>query len=185
MKNWMQWILVFFLLAVGPYSLAGESKTCPETLAFKKIPLAGGAAIDLCQTYFGKVVVIVNTASKCGFTHQYEGLETLYRKYQQQGLVILGFPSNDFGEQEPGTGKDIQEFCRLTYGVQFPMFEKTHAARGNADPLFQKLGALAGEFPSWNFHKYIIDREGKLAGSFKSQTDPQDAAIVNMIESLL
>lgn len=164
---------------------AQEAGTCPETLNFTKRTLAGEESVNLCRAYLGKVIIIVNTASKCGYTPQYEGLEALYSKYQDRGLVVLGFPSNDFGGQEPGTEKQIQAFCRLTYGVKFPMFEKTHAAKHLADPLFQVLGTQAGEFPSWNFHKYIIDRRGRLVANFPSRTEPEDPRIIQALEALL
>jgi glutathione peroxidase len=98
---------------------------------------------------------------------------------------VLGFPSNDFGGQEPGTEQQIKSFCRLTYGVEFPMFKKTHAAQRNADPIYQVLGRMAGEFPKWNFHKYIIDRQGKLAASFQSDITPQSETVVSKIVELL
>jgi glutathione peroxidase len=131
------------------------------------------------------VVLIVNTASFCAYTPQYAGLEALYEQYQARGLVILGFPSNDFGSQEPGSEPQIQEFCRLTYGVQFPMFEKTHAAESRADPLYRLLGELAGEYPRWNFHKYLLDRQGRLAASFPSSLQPASQQLKSAIEELL
>ena len=176
-------ISLFFLLPATGF--AEESAACPETLNFTKRTLAGEQSVDLCKEYLGKVVVVVNTASKCGYTYQYEGLEALYRKYKDKGLVVIGFPSNDFGGQEPGNEKQIQDFCRLTYGVEFPMFEKTHASRYNADPLYQILGKLSGEFPQWNFHKYVLDRSGKLVASFNSRVEPQGSKMITTIEGLL
>jgi glutathione peroxidase len=145
--------------------------------------LAGDEVVKLCEAYRGKVVLIVNTASKCAYTDQYAGLEALYERYRDRGLVVLGFPSNDYGGQEPGTEKQIKTFCRLTYSVKFPMFEKTHAREDLADPLYRKLGSLAGEYPRWNFHKYLLDRDGKLVGSFPSAVRPD--SLVGRIESLL
>jgi glutathione peroxidase len=176
-------IILFFLLPATGF--AAESAACPETLNFTKRTLAGEQNVNLCKEYLGKVVVVVNTASKCGYTYQYEGLEALYRKYKDKGLVVIGFPSNDFGSQEPGNEKQIQDFCRLTYGVEFPMFEKTHASRYNADPLYQILGKLSGEFPQWNFHKYVLDRSGKLVASFNSRVEPQGSKMITTIEGLL
>ena len=141
--------------------------------------------MHLCEAYAGKVVLVVNTASKCAFTPQYEGLEALHAHYASRGLVVLGFPSNDFGAQEPGSEAQIQSFCRMTYGVQFPMFEKTHASRHNADPIYRLLASLAGEYPQWNFHKYLIDRQGRLVGSFRSHVAPDDPALISAIEELL
>lgn len=178
---------IFMMTCVGLWvsAPATAEQPCPATLNHTVGQLAEGAQVNLCEAYRGKVVVVVNTASKCGFTPQYDGLEALYKKYGDRGFVVLGFPSNDFGEQEPGTEKQIQEFCRLTYGVKFPMFEKTKVRSDNADPVFKVLGTMAKEYPQWNFHKYVLDREGKLAASFSSRVDPQDQRIVGLIESLL
>ena len=172
------------LLIFGGTPVMAETK-CAETLNFVKRNLVGDKEVNLCQEYQGKVVLIVNTASKCGFTHQYEGLEALYRKYKDRGLVVLGFPSNDFGKQEPGTAQEIQAFCKNTYGIEFPMFEKTTVTQRNAEPIYQTLGRLSGEFPQWNFHKYLIGRDGKLVASFPSKMDPQSASVTQQIEKLL
>lgn len=170
--------------AVASSAWAGDA-SCPTTLNFTKRTLASDQEVNLCKEYLGKVVLVVNTASKCGYTPQYDGLEALYRKYKDKGLVVLGFPSNDFGGQEPGNEKQIQNFCRLTYGVEFPMFEKTHAAKANADPMYQILGNLAGEYPQWNFHKYLLDRQGRLVASYNSRVEPQSPTVVETIEKLL
>ena len=147
--------------------------------------LGSDEVVNLKQAYAGKVVLIVNTASKCAFTGQYEGLEALYAKYRERGLVVLGFPSNDFGGQEPGNEQQIQDFCRLTYSVQFPMFAKTHVKKGQADPLFHGLAEAAGRYPKWNFHKYLLDRDGRLVDNYLSFTSPQSDTIVEAIEALL
>jgi glutathione peroxidase len=138
---------------------------------------------SLCQ-YSGKVVVVVNTASFCGFTSQYEGLEALYSKYKDKGLVVLGFPSNDFS-QETGSNKDIAAFCENTFGVKFPMFAKTSVSGKDASPLFKQLAAQAGTAPRWNFHKYVIARNGTTAVSFDSATSPTGGAFVKEIEKQL
>ncbi len=128
------------------------------------------------EDYQGKVVIAVNTASKCGLTPQYEGLEELYKKYAEEGLVILGFPCNQFGGQEPGSEGDIQEFCQLNYGVSFPMFSKVDVNGSNAHPLFKylksKLGGTLGSSIKWNFTKFLIDREGKPVERFAPTTSP-------------
>jgi len=147
--------------------------------------LGGDETVNLKDAYAGKVVLIVNTASKCAFTSQYEGLEALYAKYRDRGLVVLGFPSNDFGGQEPGSEAQIQDFCRLTYGVKFPMFAKTRVKKGAADPLFQALGEAAGRYPKWNFHKYLIGRDGRLVDNYLSWTSPQSSKIVSAVEAAL
>lgn len=162
-----------------------NAEQCPATLDFEMRKLASDEKVRLCDEYKDKVVLIVNTASKCAFTGQYEGLEKLYADYKDRGLVVLGFPSNDFGGQEPGSEEKIQQFCRLTYSVNFPMFEKTRARKETADPLYKQLGDLAGEYPRWNFHKYLIDRDGNLAGSYSSMTRPQSGRLVRAIEGLL
>jgi glutathione peroxidase len=141
--------------------------------------------VNLKEAYGGKVVLIVNTASKCAFTGQYEGLEELYARYRDRGLVVLGFPSNDFGGQEPGSEAQIKDFCRLTYSVKFPMFAKTEVKKGKADPLFTALAESAGRYPKWNFHKYLLDREGRVVDNYLSFTSPQSATIVDAVEKLL
>jgi glutathione peroxidase len=158
--------------------------SCPPLLRHTLNSLQTGQPQSLCQ-YSGKVVLIVNTASFCGYTNQYEGLETLYRKYKDRGLVVLGFPSNDYGAQEPGSNKEIAEFCRTTYGVQFPMFEKTAGTRLVVHPLYAELVAKTGQAPQWNFHKYLVDRAGKRVESFASTVEPGQRAFVSTIERLL
>jgi glutathione peroxidase len=139
---------------------------------------------SLCE-YSGKVVLVVNTASQCGYTPQYEGLEALHRKYQSRGLVVLGFPSNDFGGQEPGSNKEIASFCVNQYAVDFPVFAKTSVAGGSANPLFTDLARASGKAPQWNFHKYLIDRSAKQVISFETRVEPQDPKLIAAIERLL
>jgi len=147
--------------------------------------LASDDVINLAESYSGKVVLVVNVASKCGNTPQYDGLEALYEEYGEHGLVVLGFPSNDFMGQEPGTEAEIEEFCRLTYKVKFPMFEKVTVKEGAAHPFFDQLAAAAGTYPTWNFHKYLIGRDGKLVTQFSPRTKPYDEKVVAGIESAL
>jgi glutathione peroxidase len=157
---------------------------CPALLRHSFNGLQTGQPQSLCD-FRGKVLVIVNTASYCGYTKQYEGLEALYRKYKDRGLVVIGFPSNDFGSQEPGTNKEIAEFCRTTYGVEFPMFEKTSVARLDAQPLYATLVKATGQAPQWNFHKYVVDRSGMRITSFGSAVEPTQRDFVVSIERLL
>jgi len=179
-------------LVVGPASAAAPPPAgaatvdadCPVLLRHTFNSLQSGQPQSLCQ-YRGKVVVIVNTASYCGYTYQYEGLEALYRKYKDRGLVVLGFPSNDYGSQEPGTNKEIAEFCRTTYGVQFPMFEKTAGTKLAASPIYAELIARTGQAPKWNFHKYVVDRGGTRVRSFGSDVEPLRSRFVDVIEQLL
>jgi len=136
---------------------------------------------SLCE-YAGSVVLVVNTASECGYTPQYEGLEALYRKYKPRGLVVLGFPSNDFGGQEPASNKDIAAFCVNQYAIDFPMFAKTELKR---NPLYADLAKASGQAPRWNFHKYLVDRSGTKVQSFDTRVAPDDPKLVAAIERLL
>lgn len=145
-------------------------------------PLAGKEAVNLKKAYAGQVLLIVNTASKCGYTPQYDGLESLHQRYAAQGFAVLGFPSNDFKGQEPGSEKEIQEFCTLTYGVKFPMFEKVVVTGDQATPLYKSLAQATGTAPAWNFHKYLIGRDGRVVANFPSKTAPDDPAVVAAIE---
>ena len=147
--------------------------------------LASDESVNLCDAYTGKVLLVVNTASKCGNTPQYDGLEKLYSEYSEQGLVVLGFPSNDFFGQEPGTEEEIKEFCRLTYGVGFPMFEKISVKKKNAHPFFAQLAEVSGTYPKWNFHKFLIGRDGKFITDFSPRTKPYDKKIVTALENAL
>ncbi|MCG6942695.1 MAG: glutathione peroxidase [Thiohalocapsa sp.] len=158
---------------------------CAPSLDFEKRRLASDETVHLCDAYQGKVLLVVNTASKCGFTGQYEGLEALYAKYRDQGLVVIGFPSNDFANQEPGTEAQIKDFCRLTYSVEFPMFEKISVKKGRADPFYQYLAQQTGVYPKWNFYKYLIDRNGKVVDVYSSFTSPNSKKLVRTIEKLL
>jgi len=135
----------------------------------------------LCQ-FQGKVVLVVNTASRCGYTPQYQGLEALYRRYRERGLVVLGFPANDFGGQEPGSNKEISAFCVNQYAIDFPMFAKIDL---KTSPLYAELTKATGSAPRWNFHKYLIDRSGKQVQSFDTKVEPDDPKLVRSIEQLL
>ena len=174
------------LLAGPTMAMAAETApaACPALLqkTFKR--LQDDAPQNLCQ-YAGKVLLVVNTASYCGFTPQYEGLEKLYAAYGAQGLVVLGFPSNDFGQQEPGKGKDIADFCFNTYGVKFPMFEKSVVTGKNANPLFLELAKAGGGSPRWNFYKYLVGRDGKPIDSYSSMTAPDGSSIVSDVKKAL
>lgn len=137
------------------------------------------------KAYQGKVILVVNTASQCGFTPQYEGLENLYKQYQQQGLVVLGFPSNDFGGQEPGTSQEIKEFCSSKFHVTFPMFAKVHVRKGpEQSPIYQFLSSN-GNIPRWNFGKYLISKQGQVINFFGSTTSPDSTKLITAIEAAL
>jgi glutathione peroxidase len=141
--------------------------------------------VNLATAYRGDVLLIVNTASKCGYTPQFEALEALHAKYGAKGFAVLGFPSGDFKAQEYDDEKQIQEFCTLTYGVKFPMFQKVHVVGADATPLYRDLAKAAGEAPKWNFHKYLIGRDGRLIASYGSKVTPDDPQIVAAIEKAL
>ena len=152
---------------------------------FKAISLQGKEIKT--ELYSGKVVLVVNTASRCGFTPQYEGLEKLYKEYKEQGLVILGFPCNQFGNQEPGTEKEISEGCLVNYGVSFPVFFKIEVNGPNAHPIFNylknELSGFPGKSIKWNFTKFLIDRKGKPVKRFSPLTKPE--SLRKDIEALL
>lgn len=180
-------VLSLLLLAgIGAPALAQSEPACPDLLRREAPRLQDEKPQDLCQ-YAGKVVLVVNTASFCGFTSQYKSLETLYGRYRERGLVVLGFPSNDFGSQEPGSNKEIAEFCENTFNVKFPMFAKSHvkASQSPVNPLFIDLGKRTGKTPSWNFHKYLISRDGREVQSFGSMTDPLSGGVIRELERLL
>ncbi|MGB0847232.1 MAG: glutathione peroxidase [Thiolinea sp.] len=163
---------------------AAEPDSCPATLNFTLRQLDSEKQINLCAAYREKTILIVNTASHCGFTPQFTGLEKIYQQYKARGFVVLGMPSNNFGSQDPGNEKEIASVCNGEYNVTFPMFEKLHAARASASPLYQTLGNLAAEFPQWNFHKYLIHK-GELIASFPSHVPPEDKKIISMLEDFL
>lgn len=178
-------VLSAVFLAALFHSTQLLAKECSPLLDFNVRALNNDKQVNICDEYQGKVILVVNTASKCAYTNQYDSLEKLYTQYQERGLVVLGFPSNDFANQEPGTEKEIKDFCSVTYGVKFPMFSKTRVASRNADPFYQKLAKISGTFPQWNFHKYIIDIEGKLVTNYQSAIDPLDPRVIDVIESEL
>lgn len=160
------------------------SATCAPALSHTFLRLQDEVPQNLCQ-YQGKVIMVVNTASFCGFTSQYEGLEKVYARYKDKGFVILGFPSNDFGQQEPGSNKEIAEFCKNTYDVKFPMFAKSSVSGKDANPLFKMLISKTGTSPKWNFYKYLIDRNGNIVESYNSLSKPDGKSITSEIEKLL
>jgi glutathione peroxidase len=179
-------ILTSVWMLVGVLAVpAAQAASCP-TLLDRQLPrLQDEKPQNLCQ-YAGKVVLVVNTASFCGFTPQYKSLEALHAKYRERGLVVLGFPSNEFGNQEPGSNKEIAEFCENTFSVKFPMFSKTAvAARPGQSPLFAELTRSTGKAPEWNFTKYLIARDGTAAAHFASRVDPLDKGFVQTVEKLL
>jgi glutathione peroxidase len=172
----MRLFLTSLLLVMGQAAMAA----CPALLDRNMANLLDQPQ-SLCD-YAGSVLLVVNTASECGYTPQYEGLEALYRKYKARGLVVLGFPSNDFGGQEPGSNKEIATFCVNQYAIDFPMFAKTELRK---NPLYADLAKATGQAPRWNFHKYLVDRRGARVQSFDTRVAPDDPKLVGAIERLL
>jgi len=175
-------IIALALFTAPPPSIAAES-SCPAMIDHQFANLLD-EPVTLCQ-FTGKVLLIVNTASECGYTPQYDGLEKLYRRYRGKGFVVLGFPSNDFGGQEPGSNKEIAQFCQVNYGITFPVFAKTAVVGKNVNPLFRELAAKTGQPPRWNFQKYLLDRTGEPVAAFESAVEPEDPRITSQIEKLL
>ncbi len=176
-------LVVVFAVAWTNWAKASPSQNCPALLNHTLPRLQDDQPQNLCQ-YAGKVVLAVNTASACGYTPQYEGLQKLHERYASRGLVIMGFPSADF-RQEPKDNKGIAEQCFDVYGVRFPMFAKSGVVGQTANPFFAALTRETGEAPKWNFHKYLIDRQGRAVAAFPSAVDPLDRRLTGRIEQLL
>ncbi len=184
---------VFALWTIGLACMASASASttatfgkCPAILDHRFASLQGKPQ-DLCQ-YRGKVVLVVNTASYCGYTEQYAGLQALYDKYQKRGLVVLGFPANDFGKQEPGSNAEVADFCERTFKVKFPMIEKTSvvpASGTQVNAVYELLFKATGERPKWNFHKFLVARDGTNVKSFSSRVAPLSDTFVAEVEALL
>ena len=168
----------------GAAVAAPVAGACPPLLDHAFPELVSGKPVSLCQ-FRGKVLMVVNTASECAFTPQYEQLEALHRKLSSRGLVIVGFPSNDVGQQERGSNKTIAEFCKLNFGVSFPMFERTEVSGQRPNPFYSQLAQRSGATPGWNFHKYVVDRNGARVQSFGTTTRPDDPKLVRELEKLL
>lgn len=181
-------MLITTLMRVNAQQLKREDKPVPPTLNFTMKSLAG-QDVKLSE-YRGKVILIINTASECGYTPQYEGLEALYEKYKEKGLILLGFPANDFGQQEPGTNSEIAQFCKVNYGVTFPMFSKISVLGDTKAPLYKVLtdpsnDPTKGGEVKWNFEKFLIGKDGKIVGRYRSAVEPQSDELVKAIEAEL
>lgn len=165
-------------------SISAHANNCPDLLKFVKRKLNSQDTVNMCEAYQGKTILFVNTASYCGFTPQFEGLETLYSQYKDQGLIVLGFPSHDFNQEDKSEVKTGQ-ICRLTYGVKFPMFEAMSVKGEDVDPLYRMLANKSGQAPKWNFFKYLMDKNGNVVNAYVSAVKPTDKALVNDIEQAL
>ena len=173
-------LALFGALAMNP---AEAATACPPLLDHRFQSLQGKPA-DLCQ-YRGKVLLVVNTASFCGYTEQYKGLQAVYDKYRDRGLVVIGFPANDFGKQEPGSNAEVADFCERTYKVKFPMIEKTSVVGADVNPVYEMLFKATGDRPKWNFHKYLVAADGKTVKSFPSKVAPESPELAAAIEKLI
>ena len=164
--------------------LFAQANSCPDVLKFMKRKLNSQETVNLCSEYQGKTLLIVNTASYCGFTPQFKGLEAMYDELKDDDFVVLGFPSHDFNQEADDEGKTA-ELCELTYGVEFPMFEPTHVKGDDADPMYRILAKATGEAPSWNFNKYLVDKNGKIVKHYKSSVKPSDKELRGDVEKAL
>jgi glutathione peroxidase len=180
MKTW----IITVVLAVSIQAWPVLANQCGAILGHSMQQLKTRESIDLCQAYQGKTLLIVNTASKCGFTPQFDALEALYQKYQSAGLVILGFPSDSF-KQEYADAEKTAEVCYLTYGVKFPMFASSKVTGDEANPVFKALITKTGQSPSWNFNKYLVSADEQTVKHFGSRTKPDDKAFLLELEKML
>lgn len=181
-------LICLFLVLLSPFSPLNstawaEPSVCPALLDSTQRELNSTESFDLCQ-FAGVPLLIVNTASHCGFTGQFKGLEALNKQYAPRGLVILGFPSNDFKQEEKEESKTA-DVCFINYGVTFLMLSTSSVAKGKLNPVFKELEKMGAPLPRWNFHKYLINGDGELVGTFASKTEPESAEIKQMIENLL
>jgi glutathione peroxidase len=185
MKTVLKSFIIYGVTAMSLFSPGAKADPAKTAYDFTFETL-GGEAMPLSQ-YRGKVLLVVNTASQCGFTPQYESLENLYETYKDRGLVVIGVPSNDFGGQEPGTAQEIKAFCQLNYGVTFPLTSKQVVSGRQAHPFYQWVYSVLGfgSAPKWNFHKYLIDPRGRPVDYFVSTTAPDSARLITAIEKLL
>ncbi|NQW80358.1 MAG: glutathione peroxidase [Polaromonas sp.] len=179
----VSWLFLAGTAQAQSPAAAPAAQACPALLQQSFLRLQDEKPQELCQ-YSGKVLLVVNTASFCGFTTQYTGLEALHAKYKDRGLVVLGFPSNDFS-QESGSNKEIAAFCENTFNVKFPMFVKSSVSGRTANPLFKQLASTSGTPPRWNFYKYLVGRDGVKVNAFNSTVEPQDPRFVKALETML
>ena len=171
-------------LLVGAALVRPARAACPALIDHRPLRLQDEQPQALCA-HAGRVLLVVNTASQCGFTPQYKALEALHERYAGRGLVVMGFPSNDFGKQEPGSNQEIASFCEDQFSVRFPMFAKGPVTGAAAQPFWKALNQAAKDQPRWNFHKYLVARDGRQVRSFPSETDPLSPVFVRELERLL
>lgn len=175
---------LLLLLMSLPLAHAETPADCPGSVLDSRLQRLTGAEESLCA-HQGKVVIAVNTASECGFTPQYEGLEALYQRYRERGLVVIGIPSDQFGGQEYADDTAIARFCKINFGVSFPMYTRSSVIGDDAIPLYRALTDATGEAPRWNFHKYLIGRDGRALAAWDSRVAPEAPALRSAIEAAL
>ncbi len=176
---------IAFLAAFSLFAINAHALDCASTDIDASQKRLLGEPENICQTYGGKVLLVANVASHCGFTPQYEGLEKLYKENKDKGLVVLGFPSADFNGQEFESDAKIAEFCKLNFGVSFPLFTRSSVKGENANPLFKKLIAETGKEPGWNFNKYLVGRDGQVIAHFDSKVEPDSPEMKKAIAAAL
>ncbi len=181
----MNWLIASaIVMGLGISMASADSAECPPLLNYSSDPLLGGDPVNFCKAYQGKVILAVNTASQCGYTSQFKGLESLYQEFKTKGLVILGFPSNDFKQEHEDPGQTAKVSFK-DYGVTFPMFSKSAVSGEQANAFFAELTKQSGTSPQWNFQKYLIDRKGKVIKVFASNAEPGDLLLRLAIEAAL
>lgn len=179
------WRLMWSGVALASGPAVGAEAPCPGTPLDSTLqPLTSDEPVSLCR-HLGEVVLVVNTASQCGFTSQYEGLETLYQRFRKRGFTVIGVPSDPFGGQEYADDEKIAAFCTLNFGISFPMYTRSRVAGEDAIALYQALLAATGQAPQWNFHKYLIGRDGRVLGEWPSRISPHDAQLASAIDAAL
>ncbi|ASJ75437.1 glutathione peroxidase [Granulosicoccus antarcticus] len=193
-RKWLRYLLLAPLMPYPAMSLAAneipnpiqstDNEGCQPILSHTIRPLMGPDEHPLCDEHAGKVLLMVNTASRCGFTPQFEALEVLHQRYQSQGFEVLGFPSDDF-RQELDSEAEVAQFCELNYGVSFPMFQKIHVTSGDAHPIYRDLASASGTYPRWNFNKYLVDRNGRVIAHFEASELPLGQTMISAVEALL
>lgn len=184
MKFFIKITILIAITMLALTSMTATANSCPSILKFVKRKLNSQDTVNMCSAFQGKTILFVNTASYCGYTPQFEGLETLYSRFKDKNFVVLGFPSHDFNQEDKSEVKTGQ-ICRLTYGVKFPMFETMSVTGDDADPLYQMLANKSGQAPKWNFFKYLIDKNGEVINTYASAVKPLDKGLLADIEKAL